>query len=132
MDNIWNFKIELNDDGVFEKLKKHYSAPIPDELKDFIKEANASNPEKNLIQVNGEELVFETVLSFNETETEAVSVFSIIDDDQMDTAVPFGLDPFGNIFYCSLKDSRVLFYNHEEDKYEDTQYTLEEFISSLY
>lgn len=132
MENKWNFKIELDDLDVFEKLKAHYGIEIPDELKSFIEEANASNPEKNLIMINGVERVFETVLSYNEHETDALSVFELINDDQFDSAIPFGLDPFGNVFYCSLKESKVYFYDHEEDNFEDTNYTLDQFVLNLY
>ncbi len=132
MSNKWNFKIDLKDENVFTKLEDHYGLPIPQGLKSFILEANASNPEENLIMINGVERIFETVLSYNEIETEAVSVFDILNNDKCDHAIPFGTDPFGNLFYCSLKDDKVLFYNHEEDVFEDTNYSFEEFISSLY
>ncbi len=132
MSNKWNFKIELKDESIFTKLENHYGLPIPKGLKSFILEANASNPEENLIMINGVERVFETVLSYNEFETEAVSVFDILNNDKCDYAIPFGTDPFGNLFYCSLKDDKVLFYNHEEDVFEDTNYSFENFISSLY
>ena len=82
--------------------------------------------------INGVERVFETVLSFNEHESEAVSVFDLIKNSQIKNAIPFGLDPFGNIFYYSLSDKNVIFYNHEEDKFDKTNYTLYQLISSLY
>ena len=132
MENKWDYKITLNDESVFDKLKAHYGIGLPEELKQFIREANASNPERNLIDINGVERVFETVLSFNENEEEAVSVFSLIDNDSIKTAIPFGLDPFGNVFYCSLADSKVIYYLHEEDRFEKTNYTLNQFLSSLY
>ena len=50
MSNKWNFKIELKDESIFTKLENHYGLPIPKGLKSFILEANASNPEENLIQ----------------------------------------------------------------------------------
>ena len=132
MDNKWNFKIELKSMDSFETLKNYYGVAIPEDLQRFIIEANGSNPEKNLAKINGVERVFETVLSYNESEEEAITVFDIIKNDQFKNAVPFGMDPFGNIFYCSLTDSKVVFYNHEENLYEDANCTLEQFVSSLY
>ena len=132
MDNTWNFKIELQDDKAFEKLAQFYGADIPEELKDFIVEANASNPDKNLIDINGVERVFETVLSFNEGEEEATSVFDLIGDKASESIIPFGIDPFGNLFYYSLTTNKIFFYNHEEDEYEDTNYSLSDFLSGLH
>lgn len=132
MGNKWNFKIELKSKASFDTLKNYYGVAIPEDLQRFIEEANASNPEKNLVKINGVERVFETVLSFNENEEEAITVFDIIKNDQFKTAVPFGMDPFGNIFYCTLIDSKVVFYNHEENLYENADCTIEQFISSLY
>lgn len=132
MNNIWNYKIELKDDKAFEKLSQFYGTDIPEDLKEFIVEANASNPEKNLIDINGSERVFETVLSFNEGEEEATSVFDLIDDKSSELSIPFGIDPFGNLFYYSLTTNKILFYNHEEDKFEDTNYSLSDFLSGLY
>lgn len=132
MSNKWNFKIELKDENVFTELEEYYGLPLPEDLKSFILEANASNPEKNLIMINGVERVFETVLSYNELETEAISVFDILNKDKCDYAIPFGTDPFGNLFYCSLVDNKVIFYNHEESLFEETCYSFKEFIDSLY
>lgn len=132
MDNSWNFKIALKDETVFDKLARFYKTVIPDELKNFIVMANASNPDKNLISINGTERIFETVISFNEKETEAVSVFDLIEKEMTDSLIPFGIDPFGNLFYYSLITKKVVFYNHEEDAFEDSNYTLTDFISSLY
>ena len=132
MENTWNFKIELKDDKAFEKLSQFYGVDIPKELRDFIVEANASNPEKNLIDINGAERVFETVLSFNEGEEESPSVFDLLEDKASEPIIPFGIDPFGNMFYYSLTTNKILFYNHEEDEFEDTNYSLSEFLSGLY
>ena len=132
MSNKWNFKIELKDENVFTKLEEHYGLPIPEDLKSFIIEANASIPEKNLIMINGVERVFETVFSYNELETEAISVFDTLNNEKCDYAIPFGTDPFCNLFYCSLKDNKVIFYNHEESLLEETSYSFKEFIDSLY
>ena len=132
MSNKWDYKIELEDIRVFDRLATHYDASIPEELKVFVIFANASSPESNLIDLNGVERVFEKVLSFNEIEPDAISIFSILKNDSNKTAIPFGLDPFGNVFYCSLINGKVIFYLHEEDRYEETNYTLSQFISNLY
>ena len=132
MENKWNFKIDLKNTDVFDKLKTHYGIDIPNELKSFIVEANASYPEKNLIMINGVERVFEAVLSYNEDETEAVSVFDLIKNDEFKNTIPFGLDPFGNIFCYSLKENKVYFYDHEESNFEETNYSLPQFILCLF
>ena len=78
MSNTWNFKIDLKDENVFEKLASLYKTDFPSDLKEFIIESNGSNPEKNLVEINGVERIFESVLSYNEDETESTSVFNVI------------------------------------------------------
>lgn len=132
MSNTWNFKIDLKDENVFEKLASLYKTDFPSDLKEFIIESNGSNPEKNLVAINGVERVFEAVLSYNEDETETMSVFSVIEHNHIKSAIPFGMDPFGNLFFYSFEKNTVVFYNHEENRYENTGYSFTEFIESLY
>lgn len=132
MNSAWNFKIDIKDEEIFGKLESLYKIVFPSDLKEFILKANGSNPEKNLVEINGVERVFETVLSYNEEESEATSVFDIIQYTHVDSAIPFGIDPFGNLFYYSFEKNTVFFYNHEENEFEDSGYSLKQFIDSLY
>ena len=132
MDNNWKYKIELSNDRVFDELSERYHVRFPDDLRSFIVDNNAAYPEKKLINIDHNERVFESVLSFNEKEDDAASVFSIIDHTFIKTAIPFGLDPFGNVFYYSLVSSKILFWEHEEDRFDHSEYTLQEFIDNLH
>jgi len=132
MDNIWNYKIDIIDESVFDKLETILGRPVPSNLREFVIMANGSNPEHNLININGVERVFETVLSFNEAEEDAVTVFQMIDGQNDKSLIPFGLDPFGNVFCYSLDSNTVVFFEYEEDTFVDSEYSLSEFVSELY
>lgn len=128
MMNNWNYKIELRNTAVFDKISKDF----PDELKDFIIENNAASPDKNCIDINGVECVYDETLSFNEDETEASTVFSAMKAVNDKELIPFAKDPFGNHYCYSLSDGKVAFVDHEEDAVVETNLSLDEFIESLY
>lgn len=128
----WKYGIELRDRNVFDFLAQKYEIPFPEDLRSFIEENNAAYPEMSLIDVNGSERIFEYVLSFNETEDDALSVFDVLDTVSIKTALPFASDPFGNLFFYSLVNGRILYYDQDDDKYENTGYTLESLIEGLH
>lgn len=132
MENNWKYKIELRDSSVFDKLAKLFGTSIPEDLRAFVIECNAAYPENNHILIEQNERIFQAVLSFNEYETEATSVFDLIDGSPVDSAVPFGLDPFGNVFYYSLADGKVLYWEHEENSVSRTEYSLDSLIANLF
>ncbi len=132
MDNEWKYKIDLRDNDVFDKLSKLYKTPFPQELKSFIVENNAASPVNKIVDIDNGEIVFSSVLSFNSSETEALSIFDVIDSHKIATAIPFGMDPFGNLFYYSLINGKVIYQKHEEDVFIHTGYSLSEFLAKLH
>lgn len=131
MSNNWKFKIDLKTED-FDKINEMTGIEIPLDLKEFIIKFNAASPEKDSINVNGIERVLDAVLSFNLEESEAttfISVFKSIDSKQW---IPFALDPFGNYFCYSLERNNISFFDHEENRMIETEYSLDEFIERLY
>ena len=130
--NTWNFKIELESAGVFDRLSDEYGFDFPLDLQKFIIENNGASPEEDCVEINGVERVYDETLSFNEAEEEATTVFDVMKSIDNDDYVPFARDPFGNYFCYSVEKGTISFYDHEEDRIEDTDLSLEEFIKSLH
>ena len=130
--NKWMFKIELMDNTVFDKYENKYDISIPGELRAFVTENNAANPRDNLVIIAGTERVMDAILSFNENETDAVTfetIFSAMDNKAF---IPFAMDPFGNVFCYDTTDKSIVFYDHEENRYENSEKNLKEFVDSMY
>ena len=132
MSQQWRFKIELKDESTWERFEKITSFSAPEDLKKFIKDCNAASPEKNRIEINGNERVLDAVLSFNETEVEAATFGAAYKAIANHEIIPFARDPFGNFFCYSMKSGKIVFYYHEETQFENTGYSLKEFVEKLY
>ena len=132
MDNKWNYKIDLKTLDVFDLVEKEYDIDFPNDLKTFIVEHNAASPDQYCVDVCGIERVYSETLSFNMEEPDATTFLSIKDAIKDRNYIPFALDPFGNFFCYSIKDSEISFYNHEEESFDNTGKSLDDFILSLY
>ncbi len=126
----WNYISEIEDDNIFSSIAKDYEICVPEEFVDFIKKYNAGTPEKYHIKINGVERVVGGMLSFNRNEEDVDSAFLALDILKNKCLLPFAVDPFGN-YFC-YKNGKVLFWNHEQDTFDETKMTLNDFIESLY
>ena len=128
----WNFKIDLSDIQIFDKIEKKRGIIIPENLKKLIVKGNAATPEKYKFMVGTSERVFGAVLSFNEDEKEADTVFTALDTIDNKELLPFGIDPFGNYICLNLNTNEVVFWDHEVGATATTGKTLDKFIEELY
>ena len=80
--------------------------------------------------ISNQERVFGSVLSFNKDDDD--NVFRYLKRFIPNNLLPFGLDPFGNIFCIDLKSGDVQFWNHEIDKTYSAHCNLSNFVNSLY
>lgn len=132
MENNWKYKIDLKTNGVFDSISKKYGISFPEELKQFIIERNAASPDNDCVDINGVEHVYTETLSFNENDTEGTLVFPIMDLFDVKKVIPFARDPFGNYFCFSLEKGTIIYYEHEEQTYEDSGLNLSEFLQNLH
>lgn len=130
--NTWNYKVELKDTSVFERLEKQLGISIPEELKNFIIENNGASPSLSTFMLNNNEESYNYTLSFNTKETDEYSNLYIFDTLKPTDPFPFANDPFGNLICYDLKTNKICFWEHETDQYIQTDLTLSEFIDSLY
>jgi len=130
---VWKYKIELEDETVFDDIENKRGVKIPEELKKLVKDANAASPDKyNYILESQEEKIFGAVLSFNKKDVDVDTIFTalvIIDDKNL---IPFGIDSFGNYICLNMKENTVVFWNHELQSEESTGKSLKDFLKNLY
>lgn len=127
----WKYKIDLADNALSE-ISSKYQVIIPDDLKELLKAANAATPSKTRFMLNVDEKVFGAVLSFNPNEKEADSFESAMNIGFEKNIVPFGIDPFGNYICYNTDNNCILFFDYEEDCFEEISASLGEFLSRLY
>lgn len=126
----WKYKIDLNKDNAFFEMKQYYGIELPEELTKLIEAANGASPVKSNIKVNNEEKVFGAILSFNNGDVDSIGIAMKVVNNK--TVIPFAIDPFGNYFCYRIKDGIIVYWNHEEDLFLDTSYSLNELLLSLY
>lgn len=128
----WKYKIPLKDTSIFAKIEQERNGKIPEELKNFVQEHNAATPSMIRFPVGNVERIFGAVLSFNQDDHDADTVFSALRAVTDKELLPFGIDPFGNYICCHLKNHEILFWDHETGKNEAVAQTLEDFLALLY
>jgi len=132
MDIVWKYKIELANTNVFSEIEKERNINIPDELKEFIVEANAATPSKYNFMVGNTERVLGSVLSFNHGEEDTDTVFNALASVEDKNLLPFGIDSFGNYICYSLDSGIVVFWDHETGVVSSSKKRLHEFLETLY
>ena len=132
MDITWKYKIDLTDESVFSEIEKERGIVIHDDFKKFILEANAATPSKYNYMLGTTEKVVGAILSFNRNDVDVDTVYTALGAIEDKNLLPFAIDPFGNYLCYDLKESAVVFWNHESDVVASTKKSIEEFIDSLY
>lgn len=132
MNIIWNYKIDLVDREVFEKIEKEREIKFPNELKELIIEGNAATPDKYHFMVGINERILGAILSYNENEIDTDSVYTALEVIKEPNLVPFGIDPFGNYICMNIENKMIVYWEHESGKTNLLDMDLESFINSLY
>lgn len=128
----WNYKIQLKNTEIFEKIENDNGIKIPNELRTFIEANNGAYPTPNCVDINGEERVYDATLSFNEKEEDATTFLFAMKVVANPDYIPFAQDPFGNYYCYEWKNKTVSFYNHEDEMMDDTEVGLDAFIKSFH
>ncbi|MDO5151561.1 MAG: SMI1/KNR4 family protein [Oscillospiraceae bacterium] len=126
----WKYKIDLKEDNAIAEIEKKLNIMFPKELYKYIYDGNAATPEKNKVIIGDVERVLGTMFSFNRND-EADSVFGVM-DKVCNNNIPFAMDPFGNLFLYNVVDKFVLFFDHENMKYDNSEMSINVFFDSLY
>lgn len=132
MNTVWNYKIDLVDESVFDEIERERKITIPKYLKELIVEGNAATPEKYNYMIGSTEKIFGAVLSFNKDDQDVDTVFTALDVIKDTNIFPFAIDSFGNYICMDLKENEVVFWDHEENKVYSTGKDLDMFMENLY
>lgn len=128
--NEWQLKIDLDNQSI-ERMENHINKKIPKYFINFLKDANASYPLRDKFEMEKEVYVLNSILNFNENSKD--SFYDIYENlkDILKDCIPFGRDGLGNYICINLDDSKVYFYNHE-DETKSFISTFDNYINSLY
>jgi hypothetical protein len=134
--NEWNLKIELEKNDI-ENLENYLKSQLPKRFLDFLKDANASFPLKDILEIKNETYVINNILDFR-SKSNHENFYKIYEDikDEIKSLVPFARDGLGNYFLIDLKALYVFFYDHETSKiikllsFEDFLNNLKEYNES--
>ena len=128
----WKYVSPTTLENIF-LVEKKIGYQLPDNLKAVILENNNGRPERDCFDTEfNQGLQFKQLLSFNENDVDAAAfkaAYQAIDSDEY---IPFAIDPFGNHFCYSIKTRKIAFYEHEEEVFDQTNYSLDEFLEHLY
>ena len=129
----WKYISPLRVGTEVEVLELKYYNPVPDDLKECIKQNNGGMPSLARFSLSKKELIFGGLLSFNAGDNDSIydfiAEFETGDKSRL-TMLPFGLDPFGN-FFC-IKDQKVVFFDHESDSVIPIADTFSAFLDALH
>lgn len=119
----------LNENSIkdFEKLT---DILLPQDFCNFVKNNNGGRPEKQRFYTCGaKERSVKSLLSFNKEDKE--NIFVCYDEKFFGYLAPIAIDNFGNLI-CFSKDSKVYFWNHEDENIEFIANSFSEFLQMLY
>ena len=128
--NEWQLKIDLDIQSI-EKLERYLDKKIPSYFIDFLKKSNASFPVKDKFKIEEEVYVLNNILNFNKKSKYSFEEIYENLKDKLRDCIPFGRDGFGNYVCINLNESKVYFYNHENEKKIFIS-TFDDFINDLY
>jgi len=128
--NEWQLKIDLNNQSI-ERMGNHINKKFPKYFIDFLKNANASSPLRDKFEMEEEVYVLNSILNFNENSKDSFDETYENFKDVLEDCIPFGRDGLGNYICINLDESKVYFYNHENEN-KTFLSTFDNYINSLY
>lgn len=125
----WMYVKPLSNKNAIDEFAVKYNVDFPKQLYDILKANNGGRPPKRLLKTrSGEEVVFHHLLSFNKNDD--VSIYDFMPFDEVKGAVPFAVEPAGNIF-CLYKGG-IYLYDHETGKMKHVSDTVSEMLNKMY
>ena len=128
--NKWQLKIDLDNQNI-ERIENYINKKFPKYFIDFLKNSNASSPLKDKFEIENELYVLNNVLNFNKNSKDSFDDIYENIKDKLGDCIPFGRDGLGNYICIELDESKVYFYNHENEKKIFIS-TFDSYINDLY
>jgi cell wall assembly regulator SMI1 len=114
----WKWVEEGAEKVDIKRIESKFNTTLPKDYVDLALKFNAGSPKQKYLKINSDkEYVFNALLNLMEggDEPSLLETFNNIQDRLPDNIIPFGSDPFGNMFCFNLNDNppTVCFWDHE-------------------
>lgn len=130
-----NDNIELE---TISKVEKKLCIKFPKDYIKIVMKNDGGYPKPNRFNLNGNEEVFNNLLSFDEEDcSNIIDTYNDVRDRLIEKIIPFGEDSFGNLIcfdYRNNDQPTVVFWEHEKafnDKQSATTYLCDSFTDLL-
>ena len=131
----WKYGGPASEDEI-RSVETSVSVALPADYRAFVVEHNGARPKPNAVDLPGErEVIMERLLHLDAGAKENVVGAALVIRKRQDGLVPFGGDPFGNLFcfqYSGKTVSAVVFWDHESGNASTICRTFSELIGLLH
>lgn len=133
----WIFVDNLTEEKSIEQVESEFKIKFPKSYVETVKLYNGGTPKNDTYDTeSNKERIFERLLNYNlDKKGNILETYDWLKADLEQDVYPFGMDPFGNYICFDYKESgepRVIYYNHENRKYEKVADNFLDFINKLY
>ena len=118
------------DDSIFIEAEKKYSIIISQNIKDFVVANSGGYPNKNIIEVDGEEYEIRVFLSLD-PEDKNYCILKPLDyflNKTKAKIIPIGIDSGDNYYCVNNETGKVYYWSSNKDSYYCIADTIDEFI----
>lgn len=111
-----------------------YRITLPTEYKKVIASNNGATSDKSIVNLEKSRgiVVFESLLNWDKERP--ANIYFWMESLKLNKIIPFGKDPFGNVFCFDFRVNRepaVVFWDHETEELHPISKNWDSFISSL-
>ncbi len=121
---------------VVENFEKYHGIKFPEKYIEIVKKFNGAYPDKNKFDLENEkEKVFYKLLNWDLNRKNNLKEMYENHKTNFDgKIIPFGEDPFGNLFCFNFKKENpsILYWNHELNEHTLIAENFESFLKMLY
>lgn len=119
-------------------IETAFGVKFPNDYVEIIMKNDGGYPKPNRFNVNGNEEVFNNLLSLNEEDSSnLIDTYNDVEDRLVEKVIPFAEDPFGNLIcfdYRTNNQPIIVFWEHEKvfnDKESVMSYLCDSFTELL-
>jgi len=113
----WISENDIVNKSIIEKVESILGVKFPNDYIEIVIENDGGYPKPNRFDLNGNEEVFNNLLSFEEEDySNIINSYNDIKGRLIEKIIPFAEDPFGNMICFDYRDNNqpvVVFWEHE-------------------
>ena len=130
----WKYVKPLKTERLITDFENLVNYKFPEEFRKIVLLYNGGRPQNRTFDTEKvRERVLKSFLSFNENDKETVWKIHEWNSDMLGKRfVPFAIDNFGNLICFDVKNSTIVFLNHENGKSEKIADSFHDFLRGLY